>query len=111
MNPTSVATKEEWLEARRALLEEEKALTRARDALAEKRRALPWVRVDEDYTFESEAGTETLADLFGEKGQLIVQHFMFAPDWQDGCKSCSFWADQFDPAVPHLGGRDVAFAR
>jgi predicted dithiol-disulfide oxidoreductase (DUF899 family) len=110
MNPTSVATKEEWLEDRRALLEEEKALTRARDALAEKRRALPWVRVDEDYTFESEAGTETLADLFGIRTQLIVQHFMFAPDWQDGCKSCSFWADQFDPAVPHLSARDVAFA-
>ena len=110
MSQPIVASREEWLQARTALLEEEKALTRARDALAAKRRQLPWVAVDEDYAFESEAGTESLADLFGDRSQLIVQHFMYGADWQDGCKSCSFWADQFDPAVAHLGGRDVAFA-
>ena len=104
-----IATREAWLAARKALLEEEKALTKAREALAEKRRALPWVPVEEAYTFESDAGAQTLADLFGARRQLIVQHFMFAPGWLEGCKSCSFWADQFDPAVPHLGGRDVAF--
>ncbi len=109
MTAPNIATRDEWLKARRALLEEEKALTRARDALAAKRRALPWVPVEQAYAFDSDAGTETLAELFGDKRQLIVQHFMYAPGWQEGCKSCSFWADQFDPAVPHLGGRDVAF--
>ena len=105
MTQPTVASREEWLQARTALLEEEKALTRAREALAVKRRELPWVKVKEDYVFESEAGTETLADLFGGNSQLIVQHFMYGADWEDGCKSCSFWADQFDPAVAHLGGR------
>jgi predicted dithiol-disulfide oxidoreductase (DUF899 family) len=105
-----VASREDWLEARRALLEEEKALTRAREALAEQRRALPWVKVDEDYRFEGPTGTLSLADLFGEHSQLIVQHYMYGPDWQEGCRSCAFWADQFNPAVPHLAARDVAFA-
>ena len=103
-------SREVWLEARRALLEEEKALTRAREAVAEKRRALPWVPVDEDYRFEGPTGTLSLADLFGRHSQLIVQHYMYGPDWQEGCKSCAFWADQFNPAVPHLAARDVAFA-
>jgi predicted dithiol-disulfide oxidoreductase (DUF899 family) len=110
MSDRNVVSREEWLEARIALLEEEKAFDKARDALSARRRSLPWVRVEEDYTFESEKGTETLADLFDDKSQLVVQHFMYGPDWEEGCKSCSFWADQFDPAVPHLGARDVAFA-
>lgn len=109
MAEPTVVSREEWLAARIALLEEEKALDKARDALSAKRRSLPWVRVEEDYVFESENGAETLADLFGDKSQLIVQHFMYGPDWEEGCKSCSFWADQFDPAVVHLGARDVAF--
>jgi predicted dithiol-disulfide oxidoreductase (DUF899 family) len=110
MTQPNVVSREVWLEARTALLEEEKAFDRARDALSARRRSLPWGEVEEDYAFESDRGTETLADLFGGKGQLIVQHFMFAPEWQEGCKNCSFWADQFDPAVVHLGARDTAFA-
>ncbi len=110
MEALNVASREEWLTARRALLEEEKALTRAREAVAEKRRALPWVKVEQDYEFESQNGLVTLADLFDGRSQLIVQHYMYGPDWQEGCKSCAFWADQFNPAVTHLGARDVAFA-
>ena len=105
-----VATREEWLAARRALLEEEKALTRAREAVAEKRRALPWVRVEADYRFDGPDGELTLGELFDDRSQLIVQHYMYGPDWEEGCKSCAFWADQFNPAVPHLRARDVAFA-
>jgi predicted dithiol-disulfide oxidoreductase (DUF899 family) len=101
--------REEWLEARRALLEEEKALTRARDAVAARRRALPRVAVEQNYVFETERGAQALLDLFGERTQLIVQHFMFAPDWQEGCKSCSFWADNLQGALPHLEARDVSF--
>ena len=104
------ASREEWLEARRALLEEEKALTRAREAVAARRRELPWVLVEADYAFEGPDGAMTLADLFNGRSQLIVQHYMYGPDWQEGCKSCAYWADQFDPAVPHLAARDVAFA-
>ena len=91
-----VASREEWLSARRALLEEEKALTRARDAVAEQRRALPWVLVETSYEFESEGGTCTLTDLFDGRSQLIVQHYMYGADWQEGCRSCAFWADQFN---------------
>ena len=105
-----IVSREEWLSARRALLEEEKALTRAREAVAEKRRALPWVPVEENYVFESGDGLCTLADLFDGRSQLIVQHYMYGPDWQEGCRSCSFWADQFEPAVVHLNARDVSFA-
>jgi predicted dithiol-disulfide oxidoreductase (DUF899 family) len=97
----------EWLDARHALLEEEKALQRARDQLAGKRRALPWRRIDRDYSFAGEDGPVTLAGLFGDCSQLLLYHFMFHPDWDEGCKSCSFWADQFDAAIPHLGARDV----
>lgn len=110
MEAMKVAGREEWLTARKALLEEEKALTRAREAVAEKRRALPWVCVEEDYRFEGADGPVTLAGLFGDRSQLIVQHYMYGPDWQEGCKSCAFWADQFNPAVVHLAARDVAFA-
>ncbi len=100
-------SREAWVEARKALLAQEKALTRARDALAAQRRALPWVRIDTDYVFETEAGPRRLAELFEGRTQLLVYHFMFAPDWEEGCASCSFLADHIDGALPHLAARDV----
>ena len=106
----TIVSNEEWLEARKQLLEDEKALQRARDVLAKKRRELPWRRIDMDYVFEGENGSASLADLFGDCSQLIVYHFMYHPDWDEGCKSCSFWADQYDAAIPHLRARDVALA-
>ncbi len=109
MKKPDIVDHEAWLQARIALLAEEKALTRARDALAAKRRALPWERADGDYTFADDTGRSQLVDLFDGRSQLIVQHFMFGPGWEAGCKSCSFWADQFDPAVVHLNARDVSF--
>jgi predicted dithiol-disulfide oxidoreductase (DUF899 family) len=105
----AVATPEEWLSARKALLAEEKAFTRARDALSAKRRELPWVRIDKPYCFQGPAGTLSLGDLFGPRHQLIVQHFMFAPEWEKPCKSCSFWADGYNGIVAHLAQRDTAF--
>jgi predicted dithiol-disulfide oxidoreductase (DUF899 family) len=102
-------SREAWLEERRQLLEEEKALTRARETLAAKRRELPRVLVEEDYEFDTERGRERLVDLFGEKSQLVVQHFMFGPDWEEGCKSCSFWSDNMQGALPHLSARDVSY--
>ena len=110
MNTLNEVNRATWLRARQELLVEEKAFTKARDALTKRRQQLPWVRVTEDYAFDSELGSQTLADLFGERSQLIVQHYMYGPDWDEGCKSCSFWADQFNPAVPHLRARDVSFA-
>jgi predicted dithiol-disulfide oxidoreductase (DUF899 family) len=106
----AVVSQNEWLAARRALMEKEKAFTRERDALSEARRALPWVKVEKDYAFESNSGRKSLADLFGSRNQLIVYHFMFHPDWNAGCKSCSFWADNFDPMIAHLNERGVSFA-
>ena len=105
-----IVSREAWLEARKALLDREKALTRQRDALTAARQELPWVEVTEDYRFESENGAVGLPDLFGGRSQLIVSHFMFGPDWEAGCPSCSFWADGYDPMVVHLAARDVAFA-
>ncbi|MDJ0812970.1 MAG: DUF899 domain-containing protein [Woeseiaceae bacterium] len=98
----------DWLAARKQLLEEEKAFQAARDELAQKRRALPWRKIDEDYGFETESGHKTLAGLFGDASQLIVYHFMFHPEWDAGCKSCSFWADTYDGSVEHLAARDVS---
>ena len=103
-------TDKEWDAARRELLTAEKALQDARDELTAKRRALPWRKISTDYDFESAGGTQSLRDLFGEHSQLIVYHFMFHPDWDEGCKSCSFWADSFEGMIPHLEARDVAFA-
>ena len=105
----TVASPEEWLEARKALLAEEKEFTRARDALSAKRRALPWVKVEKAYRFQGQDGPLTLSDLFGPHRQLIVQHFMFAPEWEKPCKSCSFWADGYNGIVAHLAQRDTAF--
>lgn len=107
MQPPKVVSHEEWLEARRALMAEEKAFTRERDRLSARRRALPWVRIDKDYRFRGPDGEEGLAELFGGRSQLVVYHFMYAPDWDAGCKSCSFWADSFDGIVEHLEHRDV----
>jgi predicted dithiol-disulfide oxidoreductase (DUF899 family) len=100
-------SRSEWLAARKALLVREKELTHAREELAEARRALPRVRVEKPYVFDSEHGKRTLAELFDERGQLIVYHFMFPASWQAGCRSCSFWADGYDGIQPHLGARDV----
>jgi predicted dithiol-disulfide oxidoreductase (DUF899 family) len=100
-------TREEWLAARLKLLAAEKELTRRRDAVAEQRRALPWVRVDKDYVFEAPEGRVALADLFDGRRQLLVQHFMLAPGWEQGCKSCSYMADHNDCTTVHLAQRDV----
>jgi predicted dithiol-disulfide oxidoreductase (DUF899 family) len=104
-----VVSHDEWLAARKALLEEEKRFTRQRDELGRKRRELPWERVEQEYAFEGPEGRRTLADLFDGRGQLAVYHFMFGPDDAAGCPSCSFWADSFDRNVVHLAARDVSF--
>jgi predicted dithiol-disulfide oxidoreductase (DUF899 family) len=98
-----------WLEARKALLVKEKAFSRQRDALARQRRELPWVRIEKEYVFDGPGGKATLAGLFGTKSQLIVYHFMLGPGWEAGCKSCSYLADHFEGALPHLAARDVSF--
>ncbi len=110
MTSHAVVTPDQWSLARRDLLAKEKEFLKLRDQLSQARRDLPWERVEADYVFEGAAGRETLADLFGNRSQLIVYHFMFAPDWEVGCKSCSFWADNFDGVTAHLAQRDVAFA-
>ena len=102
-------SREEWLKARRALLAREKAFNRERDALSAARRALPMVRVDKRYVFEEPGGTRTLAQLFDGKRQLIVYHFMFAPEWEQGCKSCSYVVDNITGGLVHLAARDTAF--
>jgi len=109
MEPHKIVAHDAWLVARKAHLAEEKAFTRARDALSRKRRELPWEKVEKNYVFGGPNGKETLADLFAGKSQLIVYHFMFGPDWEQGCPSCSLLADHFDGAVIHLAQRDVAF--
>ena len=106
----SVVGHDEWLEARKQLLAKEKEFTRARDELTRQRQALPWEPVENDYVFDGPNGNEALADLFDGRSQLIVYHFMFAPEDDVGCKSCSFWADNFNPNVIHLNARDVSFA-
>jgi predicted dithiol-disulfide oxidoreductase (DUF899 family) len=105
-----VVSREEWLKARMAHLEAEKALTRQRDELSRQRRALPWVRVGKEYTFRGPAGSETLADLFQGRGQLIVYHFMFGEKWEEGCPGCSFVSDHIDGMLVHLAHRDVSLA-
>ena len=102
-----VVEHEEWLAERRELLRKEKEFTRLRDELSEQRRALPWERVDKEYAFEGPKGKESLAQLFEGRSQLVVYHFMFAPDAEVPCKSCSFWADNFNGIVAHLNQRDV----
>src|SRR5438132_13893871 len=104
-----IGTQEEWQAERDALLKEEKELTRRADELARKRRELPWVAVEKDYRFETERGTQMLAELFDGRSQLIVYHFMFGPPYTAGCPACSSIADGFNGAVPHLNARDVTF--
>ncbi|MGI9425470.1 MAG: DUF899 domain-containing protein [Hyphomicrobiaceae bacterium] len=105
----AVVDQEQWLQARKALLAKEKAFTKARDELTRERQALPWVRITKDYMFDGDDGPKSLAELFDGRSQLIVSHFMFGPDWEEGCPSCSFWADGYDPMIVHLAARDVAF--
>jgi predicted dithiol-disulfide oxidoreductase (DUF899 family) len=99
---------DEWIEARKRLLAKEKEFTRLRDQLSQQRRDMPWERVETPYVFDGPSGRETLSDLFEGRQQLIVYHFMFDPSWEAGCKSCSFWADNFNGIVVHLRHRDVS---
>jgi predicted dithiol-disulfide oxidoreductase (DUF899 family) len=108
MSEHQIASHEEWIAARRRFLEKEKDFTRLRDQLSRERRELPWEIVEKPYVFQGENGPETLADLFDGRSQLIVYHFMYDPDWDIGCKSCSFWADNFNGIIPHLNQRDVS---
>ena len=102
-----VVSPKKWLTARLALLRQEKAFDRARDQLSARRRTLPWVKVDQDYVFTTSTGKKSLAELFDGRSQLIVYHFMLGPDWEEGCRGCSYVSDHFDGAVAHLGARDV----
>ncbi|MDY6962034.1 MAG: thioredoxin family protein, partial [Pseudomonadota bacterium] len=103
----AVVSREEWLEARRALLLKEKEETRLRDRNRAEREALPWVRVDRDYSFDTPEGQKSLSDLFAGRSQLVVYHFMFGPDWDAGCVGCSFLADHLDGTLAHLNHHDV----
>ena len=102
-----VVSREEWLEARRALLVQEKEATRQRDRLNQARLALPWVKVDKAYAFDTAAGRKTMADLFDGRSQLMIYHFMLGPQWEAGCPGCSFLADHLDGTLPHLNHHDV----
>ena len=108
MEPLKIVSQDEWHEASRAFLAKEKEFQKARDALAAERRTLPWMRVEQDYVFDTNDGPKSLSDLFETRSQLIAWHFMFGPDWDEGCPSCSFWADLYSPAVVHLNHRDVS---
>jgi predicted dithiol-disulfide oxidoreductase (DUF899 family) len=103
-----IVSSEEWLQARRALLEKEKALTRLRDDLSRDRRELPWVKVEKDYVFDGPQGSVTLSDLFAGRTQLMIYHFMFGPEWAEGCPSCSMVADTIDGTLAHLSQRDAS---
>lgn len=104
-----VVSREEWLEARRALLLKEKEATHLRDKVNAERMALPWVRVEKDYVFDTPDGRRSLSDLFDGRSQLIVYHFMLGPDWEAGCPGCSFLSDHVDGALPHLNNHDVTW--
>jgi predicted dithiol-disulfide oxidoreductase (DUF899 family) len=107
MTDHKTGTRDEWLAARLELLQAEKELTRHDDELARRRRELPWVRIDKEYRFETDEGTASLAELFAERSQLLVYHFMFGPDYAAGCPSCSAIADGFNGSVVHLANHDV----
>ena len=108
MQHHQIVSQQEWVEARKALLAKEKAFTKQRDALSAERRQLPWVKIDKDYRFDGPNGSESLSDLFDGRDQLVVYHFMFGPDWQEGCPSCSMMADTFDDTIVHLNQRNVS---
>jgi len=103
-----VVSSNEWLARRKELLRKEKEFTRLRDELSRERRELPWEKADEQYVFDGPAGKETLSDLFSNKSQLIIYHFMFGPGWEEGCRSCSFLSDHIDGSVVHLAHRDTS---
>ena len=107
MDVHAVVSHEAWIAARKALLQREKEFTRLRDELSRERRTLPWERLEKPYLFDGPAGAETLAELFAGRSQLVVYHFMFDPAWETPCKSCSFWADNFERITVHLAQRDV----
>ena len=109
-NQHTIVSPEQYVEARLPLLAAERELTKQREAVAAQRRALPWVKVEKPYHFESAQGAITLAELFQDRSQLLIYHLMYAPEWEAACKSCTFWADSFDRMVPHLQARDVSFA-
>ena len=100
---------EEWVAARKDFLKQEKEFTRLRDDLNRRRRALPWEKVDKQYSFDGPDGKESLSDLFEGRSQLVVYHFLFPPEWDEGCPHCSFWADNFNSIIIHLNQRDVTF--
>lgn len=104
-----IVSHSKWIEARKELLIKEKEFTKLRDRLSQQRRELPWEKVEKDYVFEGQNGAVKLSQLFDGRSQLIIYHFMYDPDWEAGCKSCSFLADHFNPAVVHLNHRDVSF--
>lgn len=107
MRDHEVVSREEWIEARKELLAKEKEFTKLRDQLSAERRALPWVKIDKEYVFDGPDGEETLSDLFGGRSQLMIYHFMYGPDWEEGCPSCSFWADTYNGIGIHLAHRDI----
>lgn len=102
-----IVSENEWIEARKQLLLKEKEFTRLRDQLSQQQRNLPWKAVDKKYNFEGPNGKQTLPELFDEKSQLIIYHFMFDPSWEAACPHCSFWADNFNGIIAHLEQRDV----
>ena len=102
-----IVSREEWIAARQELLAKEKESTRLRDQLSAERRKLPWVKIEKNYVFDAAGGKETLADLFDGRSQLVIYHFMFGPDWKEGCPSCSFVSDHIEGALMHLAARDV----
>jgi predicted dithiol-disulfide oxidoreductase (DUF899 family) len=110
VEPHKIVSHDDWIAARKAYLIDEKAFSRARDALARKRRELPWEKVEKKYVFDGPNGKESLAELFGGKSQLMIYHFMLGPGWEAGCPSCSFIADHIDASVIHLAQRDASFA-
>jgi len=110
INNHKVVSKQEWLAARKELPVKEKEFSRLRDELSRRRRDLPWEKVEKEYIFDGPEGQETLADLFEDRSQLIIYHFMFDPEWNEGCKSCSFIADHYNPSIVHLKHRDVTMA-
>ena len=110
MEDPKLVSQDKWSAARKQHLQKEKEFTRLRDELSAERRELPWVKVEKNYVFDTPKGRETLADLFAGRSQLIVYHFMFGPDWEEGCKTCSFLSDHTDGTTVHLAHRDVTFA-
>jgi len=111
MNPNEknkIVSKSEWTKARQQFLVKEKAFTHQRDELSAERQKLPWLKIDKEYVFNSEEGNVSLSDMFKDRSQLIIYHFMFAPEWTQGCPGCSFMADHYNPAVVHLNHHDVS---